>query len=113
MVAAGLRIDSRRAAEFAKAHHQHPVGQSAVVDILGQRRHGAIEFGQQFVFELGEVVAVRVPAAAGLNLHERDAGLDEPPGQQAALAQVVAAVVVAQPSIFGSDVKGLRAPWGW
>ena len=70
-------------------------------------------FGSRLFLSCVEVVAVRVPAAAGLHGHERHARLDQPPGEQAALAQVVAAVPLAQLAGLPCDVERLRGPCRW
>src|SRR5215469_15036769 len=72
-----------------------------------QRRDGPVERRQQPFLQLAEVVAVRVPAAPGLDGNEGYPRLDETPGEQAALAQVVAAVFLAQLVAFLLDVEGL------
>ncbi len=68
-------------------------------------------FGSSLVLSSLEVVGVRVPAAAGLDGHEGDARLDQPARQQAALAQVVAAVALAQPIRLLAARRTPAAPW--
>src|SRR4051812_20205342 len=52
--------------------------------------------------------AVQVPLEelVVLDIDERDAGFDEPSGQQASLAEPRSPVAVAQPRIFAVDVEG-------
>ena len=112
VVAAGRRVDPRRPAELA--HTPSPARPVASRGRTGRSTSAASAwsyFGSRLFFELLEVVAVRVPAAACLNGHVGDARLDQPPGQQAALAQVVAAIAVAQPGRLALDVEGPLRPW--
>ena len=55
-----------------------------------------------------ENLGVVVPAAV-VDRHEAHAVLDQPPGQQAALAERVAAIALAQPALSCSMAKALRA----
>ena len=69
----------------------------------GQRR---VERGSEAVLERPEVVVVRVPVAM-VDRHAADAGLDQPAGHQARLAERVPAVVVAEP---GRPPRRCRTP---
>ena len=51
------------------------------MQIADLRGDGLIILWQQVDFELLEIVSVGVPTTAGLNRHERHAGLDESPSQ--------------------------------
>ncbi len=69
----------------------------AVGQIVDQGRPGRIEHLAQLAHRV-EIFGVRVPAQRGIaqsaerDLHERHALLNQPPSQQAALAETVAAV---------------------
>ncbi len=67
----------------------------ARIDLIGVLAHPVLEIG------------VHVPAARG-DLHERDARLHQPAGQQAALAEGVAAVGVAEGRVFLLQVERLH-----
>ena len=101
VVAALLRVDLRRAAELAHPDDQRRVQQSAVFQVAHQGRPRGVEHPAQALYRI-EIVGVRVPAeaaaveAAQRHLDERHAALHQPAGQQAALAEQVAAVGVAQ-----------------
>ena len=64
--------------------------------------------GRSVVLELGEVVAVRVPGGVGVgrpgDAGDARAGLDQPAGEQDALAVDVPAVAVAGARVFAVDV---------
>src|SRR5205085_616825 len=83
-------VDPRRAAEVAHPDHQRAVEHAAVAEVLDELAHGRVDLARQAADAL-EVVLVGVPAAEG-DLDEADARLDEPAGQQAALAELGAAV---------------------
>ncbi len=63
--------------------------------------------GSRLDLQLLEVVGVRVPAAARLDGHESHTRLDQPASQQATLAQVVAAIALAQRQRLAGNVEGL------
>ena len=106
VIATCTRIDFRRATEFAQRDHQHIVLHSPTIQILHQGRHSLIILWQQVVFELLEIVAVRVPSATGLHRHEGNTGFNQTSGQQAALPQIIAAVTVPHGCVFAPDIKG-------
>ncbi len=95
--AAALLVDLRLAAELAEHHHQRVVEHPAVGEVVEQRRDARIERRQQVLLHPLEDVAVRVPVlhAAHVRLHDRHAGLDQPPREQERLAERVPAVPVA------------------
>ena len=72
----------------------------ARVQVLDEGRERPVEAGASRSFKLGEVLVVRVPAGVDLVVarlvlpvdgHERHAGLDQPPGQEQALAELPSA----------------------
>src|SRR3954469_14060307 len=102
MVAALLRGDLRRAPELAHPDDERVVEQAALLEIGHQRAPGGVEDFAEAAHVL-EVLLVCVPregaVAAGrrqADLDERYAALDQPAGEQATLAEEVAAVGVAQ-----------------
>ena len=70
-----------------------------------QRRPGRIE-DAALVLDAIEVGLMRVPTIEG-NLDKRHAALDEPAGEQAALAKQIAAVAVAQCRFFLRQIEDL------
>ena len=78
----GVRPKSLRVSD------QRRFQQAAVGQVLEQGRERRVEPGQEAVLQGDEVVLVRVPAAVG-DGDEPDARLDQPPRQQAALAERV------------------------
>ena len=91
VVAAGVLVDLRRAAELAGADDDRAVQHAAVVEVLDQGRQRLIEVRQQAGLQGVEVLAVRVPAADA-DGDEADAGLDQPASRERALAERVRAV---------------------
>src|SRR5262249_21188714 len=104
VIAAGTGIDPRRSAELTHPDDQSFVEHAAlfqIADQSGERRVHLFAEG----LDPGEVVLVRIPAA-GRYLDERDAALDQAPGQQTALAEWVAPVPIADIILFLIHVKG-------
>ena len=87
VVAAVAFFAHRRAAEFAAPDHQRFVEQTAPLQIAQQPGDRLVHRAAELAVVLLEL-AVRVPLAAGavIELHEADAALDQPPGQQAVAA---------------------------
>ena len=106
--------DPRRPAELAGDHDEHAAVEAARVDVLDQGAHGLVEVPAARLHRVEDVVVDRVvvpvadPAAeraVQARRHEVHARLDQPPGQQAALAPGVAAVAVAEPRVFAVEVE--------
>ena len=95
-----LRVDLRRAAELAHPDDQRRIEQAAGSQVFHQGGPGRVEDVAQALDGV-EVLLVRVPADAVVvhtaqgDLDERHAALDQPAGQQAALAEQVAAIGIA------------------
>ena len=105
MIAPGVAVDERRAAELAGAIDHHVVEHAPVVEVFDQGRDRRVE-GRQMLFQALLDVVVVVPVAGV----DGDAGaprLDQPPRQQGALAVEVPAVAVAQLRVFLAEVEGL------
>ena len=115
VVAAGAGVDLRRAAELAHHHDQRAFQHAAIRPGRQEARHRRVELRQQFVLELGEVVAVRVPGGVGVrcpgDAGDARAGLDQPPRQQHALTVDVAAVAVAHRGRLAVELKRLLGRW--
>ena len=79
--------------------------------VVEQARKGGVELGEQGVLERGEVVAVGVPGGVGVgrprDARDARAGLDQPSGEQHALAVDVPAVAVAGARVLAIDAEGV------
>ena len=106
MVAAGVFIDPRRAAEFRRQDDECRSEQAALFEILDQRSHRTVEL-RTLLVHLVEHVAVHVPAAK-LHLHAPHARFDQPPREQAAEPDLRVAVAVADLGLFLGDVERLQ-----
>ena len=94
---------------------RHVAIQSALVDILDQRRDALIK-QRQMLLQPAEIIAVRIPETVGHG-HAAGSRFDQPPGHQqlivphrAAVAQVLgrtAAVAIAHGLILFFDVHGV------
>ena len=113
MIAAGLGVDLGAAPHFAHHDHQRRVEQSALVEILDERRIRHVENRQVLVLEHAEVVFVHVVRVAvgaedfGVHADERHARLDQPPGHEQARPAQVPAVAVAHFVRLVRQVEGL------
>ena len=92
VVAAGVLVDARRAAELAPGDHRHVVEHAARFQVVDQGAERLVELGAVVAHQV-EVLAVAVPAAVGQR-HAADAGLDQPPGHQQLVVDGRGAVVL-------------------
>ena len=102
-------VHPRRPAELAHDQDHRRVEQPAVVEVLDQAADRGVEDRQAPTSSRFSRLEWIVPAAEGQG-HEPHARLDQPAGQQRALAPLVAAVAVAEPRVFLADVEGRRGP---
>src|SRR5262245_31189314 len=120
VLAAGAVVDLGRAAELAHRDDQRRVEQAAPVQVLEQGRQGAVEHPAVAVLHDGEVAVVHIPAAvavildrldmaAPVDLDEGLARLDQPAGDQAALAERMRAVSLPDGGRFPPEVEGREA----
>ena len=96
VVAAADAVDLGRAAELADRHDQRLVQQPALVEVVDQRGEGDVELRAEDVLQPVGVLGVRVPhrvidrvvarLARPVDVDEPHPGLDQPPGEQDALA---------------------------
>ena len=93
-----------RAAEIGQPQDQRRVQQAARFEVGQQLRERLVDGRNQPVFQRLEIVLVRVPAAVG-DRDEPHAGFDQAAGQQAALAEAITAVGVAELVVFLVDLK--------
>ena len=117
MVAAAGRVDLRRPAELAEGQHDRGLEHPPPPEVFQQRGIGVVEVGADLVLVALDRAerrrAVDVPGDLvehGLeHIHgdEPDAALDQPAGQQAALAEPGAAVPVAERGRLGGEVERL------
>src|SRR5436309_1918769 len=106
VVPPGELIDLRRPAELAHPDDQRRVQQAALMEVLQQRGIAIVQGTEQMLPELLEVVGMSIPATHGHG-DEPHARLDQPPGQQAALAKGSAAVPVPRLVRLLGDVERL------
>ena len=111
VVAAVVAVDFRRAAEFAHPDDENVVAHSAVFQVGEQRRPAGIKDFAQLLHGI-EVVGVRVPGEGLVSgdtverhFNKRDAVFHKPAGQQAALAELISTVAVAQLRRFSVERK--------
>ena len=104
MVAAGVLVDLGRTAKLRGEHHERRAKEAAGLEVLEQGRHGGVEFAD-LPGQVLPQVAVHVPAPH-LHLHAADATLDEPPREQAALAETRTAISFAGLVVLAGDVEG-------
>ena len=111
-------VQLRRSAELAHHDHERLVEQPALVQVVQEGGEAAVEGRDQAdallradvaVVEPGDEILMRVPAAVG-DGDERDAPLDQPAGQQEALAEGPAAVAVAEVGRLRFEVEGGLRP---
>ena len=113
MVAAGVAVDLGRSAEFTHGDHQGFLEQATIAKIVDQGRERLVGRRNQIVLEPAEDVFVRVPVGrlavmlAVVNRDEPNASLDQAPGQENALPELVPAVTVAEFRVFRAQVKRL------
>ena len=116
VIAAGLVVDLRLAAELADREHQRRREQAALGEIAEECRERLVEPRRVAVLHDLEVAVVVVPAAvarvlfgldviAPVHLHERHAGLDESPGEQARLAEARAAVAIDRRGLLLREIE--------
>ena len=93
MVAAGILVNLRCPAKLPHADQERLVEEAALLQIVHQRGKAEIKLGELLVEPL-EDLRVMIPAAVidGGEAHPR---LNEPPGEEATLAERVPAVAVA------------------
>ena len=116
MVPPAAAVVLGRAPELTHRHDECLVEQAALVEVREQRGISRVERRAEHVADALGVFLVRVPErithvgvalfARPVHLHEPRAGLDEPSGEQAALAELVAAVAVAGGGGFAFQLEG-------
>ena len=111
MVATLVGIDHRSSTEFSHPDHQRRLQQSTQLQILQQRPPSGIEDRTETLDRV-EVVLVSVPAQLRLaidsiegHLDKRHTTFNQPPGQQAPLAEPVATITVPEPRCFVIKIK--------
>ena len=122
VIATAGRVDLGRAPELAHGHDQCILQHPAVLQILQQRGETVVEHGTDQIgvaadgAEGGRSMDVpRDLVEDGLEHVDRDepnAPFHQPPGQQAALPELVAAVTVSNSIVFQGDVERLPGTRG-
>ena len=121
VVAAAIGVDLRRAAELPHPDHERVVEQAALLQVLQQRRIGQVHRRHERGLETLGVLGVRVPGRRDgvvffpprpVHLHQRHARFDQPPREQNALAETIAAettvIEIVNPWL---TLEGLRLVW--
>src|ERR1051326_3666981 len=106
VIAAGIFVYARRAAELAGHDNEGAFEHAAIGEVAEQRGHGGIERRQEVAFQRSEVVVVRVPVAV-IDSHAAYAGLDQSSRHEAGLPERVPAVFVAELVGLGVNVERL------
>ncbi len=106
MVAAGVLVDLGGPAEFGREHDERGFQEAAIGQIVEQRGHAGVERGRP-LGKIVEDVLVHVPGPE-FHLDAPHARLDQPPGEQASLAERRLAIAVTGPLRFLRDVEGLQ-----
>ena len=109
MVAARVLVHLRRAAKLAHRNDERIRQHAALIEIADERGEALIE-GRHFLVEVLENLLVMVPAAA-VHGDKAHAAFDEPAGHEAALAELVVSVFVAQFRVLLRDVEGGLRLW--
>src|SRR5262249_12677096 len=104
VVAPRGQVNAGRAAELAHPDDERLLEQAASLEVAEKGRGPLIDRGDQLL-QGRKLVAVRVPPAR-LPLAERDPGLDQPAGHEAALTERGPAVEVAGAIGFPGEVEG-------
>ena len=108
VVAAVAVLRHRGAAELPAPDDERVVQQPALPQVLQQGRDRAVDLAA-LLLQLGVDPGVVVPPAER-QLHEPDAALDQPPGQQAAAGELARPVRLAHPQRLAAGVE--RLPGG-
>ena len=109
MVAASVVVDLRRAAEFAKQHHQSVFEQAPLRQIIEECRNALIERRQQLVPQPWKDVAVTVPVLhmADVGLHDGHPDFDQSTCEKQRLSRHVPAVAIANLIGFAVQFESL------
>ena len=110
VVASGVHVDLRRAAEFAHPHDERGVEQAALFEVVEQRGVGLLHRRDDTVLESAKVVLVRVrrDARAVHGGDEARARLHEPAREQVRLAPRMPPVALAHGVGLAREVERLR-----
>src|SRR5207253_2267770 len=111
MVAAGVLIDARGAAEIAHPHDDAVLPHAAIDEVFHQRAHRLVERRKLALGEGLEVLVVRVPTSQA-EFDGRDSGFHQTAGEDGGTAEVVgarsgSAVIFHQASGFIAKVEDL------
>ena len=102
VIAAGVLVDARRAAELAHPHEDGVLPHAAIDQVLTRVPMALSSVRLQAGAVGVEGLVVRVPAAQG-DLDRGDAGFDQAAGQEGGAAEVVGAVPAAPYSVSGGS----------
>ena len=106
VIAAGVLVDARRAAEFTHPHDDGVLPQATIDQVLDQSTHGIVQGRLQACGVGLEVLGVGVPAAQ-VDFDRGDAGFDQAASHQSGLAEIVVAIGIHQGCGFVSEIEDL------
>ena len=102
--------------KFTHGDHQGFLEQATIGKICDQSRERLVGRRSQIILEPAEHIFVRVPVGClsvmltVVNRDETNAGLDQTPGQEDTLPELIPAVTVSELRVFQAQVK--RLPYG-
>ena len=117
MVATGVSRDLWRATEFSYRHNQGVVQQAAFRQVIEQRRKSTIQYRSVPISHVLKIQPMGIPSEIGpcsvdvldvltpVDLHERHLRLDQPPRQQAPLAEHAGTVPSPGPVRLSRQIK--------
>ena len=110
MVAAGVLVDLRRAAEVTHPDDQCAIEEPTFLQVIQQRGVSLLHWRHQCVFEPVEIILVRVPSDARTIVggHEARAAFNQPTREQVRLPPRVSAIAFAHLGRFLRQVKSFR-----
>ena len=110
VIAPGGIVHARRATELAHRHDERFLVQTALDEVVDERRKGTIEWRQQQVRPFRRGIAIRrammVPRLR-VDSDKRHPPFDQSSGEQRALAKLVPTIEVSHQLRFGADIERL------
>lgn len=110
VISADCRIDLWCSPKVRHPNNKGRIEQSLLLEIDQQGWERLVDLRHTMLFESIEAVLMVVPAWI-TDGHESDAGLDQAAGEQQALTERSASIIIAQFGVFASDVERLAGLW--